>query len=244
MQVCLLPGTLFIQTLNVLDMDHLLKKIGISSDEEIIQRVLEGEIALFEILIRRYNPVLYKIARGYGFNHQDAEDLMQETHITAFQQLRHFEHRASYKTWLSKILINKCLYKLKHGHFRYEVQNSELINEHMVPSFAKQDQADLRKMIVNRELLNALEASLQQIPVHYRTVFVLREIEGFNVQETAELLDITTVNVKVRLNRAKAMLQKQLEQFYSSGELYEFNLIYCTAIVNKVFACICKATPE
>lgn len=216
-------------------MHNLLKQIGISSDEEIIQRVLGGEIALFEILIRRYNPVLYKIARGYGFNHQDTEDLMQETHVTGFQQLKQFEHRATYKTWLSKILINKCLYQLNHGYFKYEVQNSDLINENVVPSFSKQGQADLRKTIVNRELLNALETSLQQIPVHYRTVFVLREIEGFNVQETAELLDITPVNVKVRLNRAKAMLQKQLEHFYSSGELYEFNLIYCTAIVNKVF---------
>ncbi|MCU7547580.1 sigma-70 family RNA polymerase sigma factor [Chitinophagaceae bacterium LB-8] len=225
-------------------MDHLLKKIGISSDEEIIQRVLDGETALFEILIRRYNPILYKIARGYGFNHQDAEDLMQETHVTGFQQLQHFEHRATYKTWLSKILINKCLYKLKYGHFKYEVQNSDLISENVVPTFSRREQADLGKIIVNRELLNALEASLQQIPIHYRTVFVLREIEGFSVNETADLLDITPVNVKVRLNRAKAMLQKQLEQFYSSGDLYEFNLIYCTEIVNRVFACIQNSTSE
>ena len=221
-------------------MEYLLKQIGISSDEEIIQRILDGETALFEILIRRYNPVLYKIARGYGFNHQDAEDLMQEAHVTAFQQLKQFEQRASYKTWLSKILIHKCLYKLKHGYFKYEVQNSELIQENILSSFSKEEQGDLRTTIINRELSKALEASLEQIPFPYRTVFILREIEGFSVAETADLLDISPVNVKVRLNRAKTMLQKQLEQFYSSGELYEFNLVYCTALVNRVFASIGK----
>jgi len=69
----------------------------------------------------------------------------------------------------------------------------------------------------------------------YRTVFVLREVEGFSVAETAELLNITTTNVKVRLNRAKALLQKEIEQFYNRAELFPFNLIYCDAIVHKVF---------
>ena len=69
----------------------------------------------------------------------------------------------------------------------------------------------------------------------YRLVFVLREIEGFNVAETAQLLNISTVNVKVRLNRAKAMLQKQLEKMYSSAEIYEFNLVYCDRLVKRIF---------
>jgi RNA polymerase sigma-70 factor (ECF subfamily) len=71
--------------------------------------------------------------------------------------------------------------------------------------------------------------------VIYRTIFVLREIEGFTIAETAELLDITTTNVKVRLNRAKALLQKEMEHFYTRNELFSFNLIYCDAIVHRVF---------
>jgi RNA polymerase sigma-70 factor (ECF subfamily) len=90
-------------------------------------------------------------------------------------------------------------------------------------------------VLLNHELASVLEKSLQSIPVMYRTVFVLREVEGFSVAETAELLEITQVNVKVRLNRAKTLLQKQVEQFYSRTEIYSFNLIYCDAIVHKVF---------
>lgn len=80
-----------------------------------------------------------------------------------------------------------------------------------------------------------LERSLQNLPATYRTVFVLREIEGFSVKETAELLGITDTNVKVRLNRAKAQLQKEIEQTYSQSEIYSFNLVYCDGIVQNVF---------
>jgi RNA polymerase sigma-70 factor (ECF subfamily) len=94
---------------------------------------------------------------------------------------------------------------------------------------------DTEKAVLNKELGKVLEESLQQIPIAHRSVFLLREIEGFSVAETAELLGITPVNVKVRLNRAKAMLQKQLEKFYSAADLYEFHLAYCDKIVKNVF---------
>lgn len=224
-------------------MNSSLAQIGLSSDEEIIKRVTEGETALFEILIRRYNPVLYKVARSYGFNHQDAEDLMQDAHVAAYQQLGQFEHRAAYKTWLSKIMVNKCLYKLRYGYYRHEAPHSEKINEEVTPAFMGQSDRTTEKTIMNRELAKALEASLQQLSLPYRSVFVLRELEGFSVAETAELLAISPVNVKVRLNRAKALLQKGLEQLYTSKELYEFNLVYCDAIVKRVFERIAGTMP-
>ena len=87
-------------------------------EEEIIKKIVGGEKALFEVFIRRYNSVLYKIARCYGFNHQDAEDLMQETHVAAYTNLKNFQFRSSYKTWISKILIHKCVYKLSYGYFK------------------------------------------------------------------------------------------------------------------------------
>ena len=216
-------------------MNNQITKAMISSDREIIEKILAGEIALFELLIRRYNPVLYKIARSYGFNHYDAEDLMQETHFTAYTQLSKFEFKASYKTWISKILIHKCLYKLKYGYFNKEEINSDLVNEKTEPMHSGQKGQNTEKAVLTRELSKILENSLERLPEMYRTVFVLREIEGFSVAETAELLAITEVNVKVRLNRAKTMLQKQLEKFYSSADLYEFNLIYCDKIVHGVF---------
>jgi RNA polymerase sigma-70 factor (ECF subfamily) len=92
------------------------------------------------------------------------------------------------------------------------------------------------RQTVNREFSRMLEHSLEQMPLIYRSVFILREIEGFNVAETAEILNITPVNVKVRLNRAKTILQKKIESFYSAAEIYEFNLIYCDEVVRNVFS--------
>ena len=216
-------------------MQSSLHHIEVDKDDIIIDEIRKGSLALFEILIRRYNPVLYKIARSYGFNHQDAEDLMQDTHVAAYTELAKFEHRASYKTWISRIMINKCLYKLKYGYFKNEVLSEQIPESNSLPMHIKGNENQTEDVLQNRELGRVLEKSLQNIPVNYRTVFVLREIEGFSVAETAQLLDITPINVKVRLNRAKSMLQNEIEKYYTQSEVYSFNQIYCDAIVQKVF---------
>lgn len=210
-----------------------------STEEEIIQKILDGEMALFEVLIRRYNPILYKIARSYDFDHEESKDLLQETHIAAYQNLKTFEKRSSYKTWIAKIMVNKCLYKLSYGSSKYEVTH-QIIDENSQPMFSSKNQST-EANVLNRELSNILEKGLEKIPVHYRTVFVLREIEGLNIAETAETLNITPVNVKVRLNRAKNLLQKELEKYYSKAQLYDFNLIYCDSVVENVFNVIKKS---
>lgn len=214
-------------------MNELLTK---SSEGEIIQKILDGEMALFEVLIRRYNAILYKIARSYNFNHDEAQDLLQETHIAAYQNLKKFESRSSYKTWIAKIMVNKCLYKLSYGSSKYEVPN-EIGDENSQPMFSSKKQST-EANVLNRELSNILEKSLEKIPVHYRTVFILREVEGLSVAETADMLNLTAVNVKVRLNRAKTLLQKELEKYYSKAQLYDFNLIYCDSVVKNVFDAI------
>ena len=216
-------------------MNNTLHIIEGASDEAIIQKVLAGDIASFELLIRRYNTVLYKIARSYGFNHQDAEDLMQETHFAAYTHLATFAFRASYKTWISKIMIHKCLYKLNYGYTKNEQPAGSLTDEKDVPLHQAKQTGGREATILRKEFANILENSLQHLPLAYRSVFMLREMEGFSVAETADLLNITTVNVKVRLNRAKTMLQKSLEQYYTVTDLYEFNLVYCNAIVENVF---------
>ena len=212
---------------------------GLLSEEEIIQKIIHGELVLFEILIRRYNEVLYKIARSFGFNHQDAEDIMQDVHVAAFTALNQFEGRSSYKTWISKIMVNKCLYKINHGHHTKEIPAGEIMDT-VKPIHPTSPVADPGDSFVNNELGMILERSLQKIPVIYRTVFVLRQVQEYSVAETAEILDISPVNVKVRLNRAKALLQKELEQVYSRAEIFSFNLVYCDSIARKVLEKISK----
>ncbi|MBL7698250.1 MAG: sigma-70 family RNA polymerase sigma factor [Chitinophagaceae bacterium] len=195
-------------------------------DGDVIEKILAGETAMFEILIRRFNDVLYKIGRMYGYNHHDTQDIMQDTHVAAFTQLSAFEGRSSYKTWISRIMIHKCQYKLKYGYFKNEIPIE------MVPELNEAVPQTERKLL-NRELSSVLEKSLENIPQIYRTVFVLREVEGFSVAETSEILGISWINVKVRLNRAKALLQKQVEQFYSEIEIYSFNRVYCDEVVKE-----------
>lgn len=216
-------------------MDNVYHQLAPLSEQEVIHKVVHGETALFEILMRRHNSALYKLARCYGFNHQDAQDLMQEAYIAAYMNLGKFENRSSFKTWISKILVHKCIYKASYGAAKHEIPDTDSITENTHPMLMQTENNQTETEVISREFSRVLEHSLEQMPLIYRSVFVLREMEGFNVAETADILNITPINVKVRLNRARAILQKKMEQFYSAAEIYEFNLIYCDAIVRNVF---------
>lgn len=201
------------------------------SEAEIIRRVILGEKSLYEIIVRRYNPYLYKVGRSYNYNHQDTQDLMQEAFIDAYKCLRQFESRSQFKTWIIRIMMNRCYRRrLKRS---YTNEMNQEINEDSTPLFSGAGKAT-ELLIQNRELGRVIEAALSRIPREYRLVFSLREVTGLNVAETAELMQISPTNVKVRLNRAKAMLRKEIIQLYTPSEIYEFNLIYCDAIVEKV----------
>ena len=206
------------------------------ADIEIIQKILEGEFELFEILIRRNNPFLYKTGRSYNYNHEDTQDLMQDTFIDAYTHLSKFENRASFKTWIIKIMLNNCFRKQQKFSFKNEVANE--INDKSIPMFSNQPHTDTNKTVVNRELSLIIENALKQVPLDYRMVFSLREINGLNVAEAAEALTISEANVKVRLNRAKTMLRKEIEKSYTAEDIFEFNLIYCDAmtvnVMNKI----------
>jgi RNA polymerase sigma factor (sigma-70 family) len=216
----------------------LLKKIasmkGIDGykDIELIQKISDGEVELFEILIRRNNPYLYKTGRAYNFNREDTEDLMQDTFIDAFTNLHSFENRSSFKTWIIKIMLNNC-FKKKQKWSSKNVIYAEL-NENSKPLFTDFQNTDTQKIVMNRELNYVIENALKHIPIDYRLVFALREINGLNIFETAEALEISEANVKVRLNRAKTMIRKEVEKSYSSEDIFEFNLIYCDRMVENV----------
>jgi len=201
------------------------------TDIQIIEKILAGETALYEIIIRRYNPYLYKTGRSYNYNHEDTQDLMQETFIDAYKNLAGFEGRSSFKTWVTKIMLHHCYRKKQKSSFKNEITGD--VNENAQPMFTNANN-DTGKVVQSRELNHTIEDALSKIPLEYRMVFSLREISGFSVNETARLLDITETNVKVRLNRARTMLRKEIEKKYSTDDIFEFNLIYCDAIVKNV----------
>jgi RNA polymerase sigma-70 factor (ECF subfamily) len=206
---------------------NIKKKVESFSDFEIIQNILNGETALFEILIRRNNPFVYKTGRIYGYSPEDTKDLVQETFINAFCNLSKFENRSSFKSWLIKIMLNNCFQNKRKFSFKNEIINSNTIYEKSTPMYANHQYTDTNKTVTNNELRHVIENALQQIQVEYRIVFLLREISGLNISETANILNITETNVKVRLNRAKSMLRKEIGKMYQPEDIYEFNLNYC-----------------
>jgi RNA polymerase sigma factor (sigma-70 family) len=205
---------------------------GPYSDVEVIQKIREGETALFEMLIRRYNPYLYRIGRTYHYNHTDTEDLMQEAYVQAFFNLAAFENRSSFKTWLTRIMLNNCYQKKQRLRYQKEVVLEDTKTENAAPLFHQTSNTE--KIMVNKELGNVLENALRLIPEDYRIVFTLRELNGLSIQDTTEALRISESNVKVRLNRAKKMLRAEIQKMYSPEEIYEFNLIYCDRMVERV----------
>jgi len=209
------------------------KQFSAYSDIEIIQQIIAGEVKLYEILIRRLNPVLFKTGRAYGFNHADTQDLMQETYVAAFYNLAKFENRSAFKTWVISIMLRQCFHKKQKLSFKNEQPVEAPQNELTVPMF-QNNNSNAENLLVNKELGHVLENALGKIPEDYRMVFTLRELNGLSVIETADALTITESNVKVRLNRAKKLLRSEIEKMYSPDEIFEFNLVYCDAIVERV----------
>ncbi len=203
------------------------------SDMAVIHKILAGEKEMFEILIRRNNPYLYKVGRSYGYNHEDTEDLMQDAYINAYLHLGDFKNLAEFRTWMVRIMLNQCYQKTQKSSYKNEIPTEIKPEEKKNPLFNNNLQ-DSENLMINKELGQLIESALQKIPRDYRMVFSLRELNGLNVKETAEVLDISETNVKVRLNRAKSMLKNELANMYAPGEVYEFNLIYCDRIVEKV----------
>jgi RNA polymerase sigma factor (sigma-70 family) len=194
------------------------------TDEEIIQRVISGEKQLYEHIIRKYNQRLYRICLSIVNEDRDIEDIMQNAYVNAYRQLESFKGKASFSTWLTRILINESLLWKKKRKRVVEGEDTEADNKTPL------------KELMNKELKAVLEKAVSGLPEKYRTIFVMREVEDMSVKETMDVLSLTEANVKVRLNRAKDMLRDSLSGFYKSREMFEFNLVRCDRIVQNVFA--------
>lgn len=202
---------------------------------ELIDRILAGDTRLYELIVRRFNPYLYKIGRSYNYNHEDTQDLMQDSFVDAFKGLDTFEGRAQFKSWIMRIMLNNCYRRREKWSFKNEKIME--IDDASHPMF-NHSNPDSHTILQRRELRHVIEDALSRLPLEYRVVFSLREINGLDVAETANILDISENNVKVRLNRAKDKLRREIEKSYTPSDLFEFNLIYCNNVVDKVFGII------
>ncbi|MCC3159011.1 RNA polymerase sigma factor [Hymenobacter sp. 15J16-1T3B] len=177
------------------------------SDLEVVQRVLNGEKQLYELLLRRHNQRLYRIGLALLHDAEAVEEAMQVTWVKAYEQLASFAGRASFATWLTRILLNECLGRLRRQ------QRAASLDEYAEADLPSADGATPLQLVLNDELRDALEHAVQALPDAYRSVFVLRAVEGLSVGETAEYLGLTETNVKARLSRARERLRHHLLRF-------------------------------
>lgn len=201
------------------------------NDEEVVDRVLAGEKAAFELIMRKYNQRLFRIVRSYLVDQDEIEDVIQEAYVKAYEAMPRFEKRSSFSTWLIRITINEALARLKRRQRQVNQASHDPGQEEQVQNSNKE--TPLGKLM-NSELKDILEKAVDRLPEKYRSVFLMREIEGMSIAETSESLDITQTNVKVRLNRAKEMLRETIGGFYHDREVFHFDLVRCDRIVQNV----------
>lgn len=202
----------------------------ILNDDEIIARILHGEKDLYSIIVRRYNQRLYRVGMSIINDDAEVEDAMQVAYINAYENLGKFAFKSSFPTWLTRILINECLLRLRKR------KKSISMNDENMENVMRRDKEPRTPVTatVNSELRSILNDAIRRLPEIYRSVFVMREIENMNIAETKECLNISEVNVKVRLNRAKAILRDILSAQYSKEDILHFHLSRCDRMVEKV----------
>lgn len=205
------------------------------SDAEVIERVAHGEKGLYEILMRRYNQTLYRAVRSYLHKDVDVEDAMQETYIKAYTKLDQFKGEAAFSTWLVRIGVNEALQQLRktrtmHVHSDPDVRMEQLMQ---LPDTG---QMNPEQRTIQGENRRVLEQAIDKLPEGYRTVYMLREVEGMNVAEVAQCLSLSESNVKVRLHRAKSMLKEAIWGQHAEVPAFEFGNTHCDRLVAAVMA--------
>lgn len=206
------------------------------SDEEVVRRVLEGESPLYEILMRRHNQRLYRVARAILRDDAEAEDVMQDAYVRAYQNLASFEGRAKFITWLTRIAVHEALTRSrKRLRFQpldpVEESNGEIMQS--APSSVRSPE----QQAYDRELGAVLEKAILALSEDHRLVFMLRDVEGLSTEETAHCLNLTEENVKVRLHRARARLRKGLYEAAgaTTSRCFAFHAVRCDRVVKNVF---------
>ena len=205
------------------------------SDAEIIQQVLAGNTALFELLMRRYNERIYRAARSIVRDEQEAEDVMQQAYVNAFTHLRQFNGSAQFSTWLTRIAINEALARVRRRG-RYEAFDDDLSN--VEPFVSTNPLQNPERQAFVGELRGLLEWAIDTLPDGMREVFVLRDVEGLSTAEVAESLDVSEDVVKTRLSRGRAALRRALLERTgaSAPEAFRFYRPRCDRVVQQVLA--------
>ena len=215
----------------------VVKKITVKTesteaDSGVITRVLDGNVDAFEIIMRRYNQRLFRIARSILKDEHEAMDAVQEAYVKAYYQLDKFNGPDGFSSWLSRIVSNEALMRLRKSHRINYTLDDPMSNESDEPVFDIQP----IDMIAADQLRSLLEKAVDQLPVGNRCVYMMRAVQQLSTRETALSLDVTEGVVKTRYLRAKRLLQEIFEDHIRKAglSLHEFDGDRCDSIVTNV----------
>jgi len=216
-----------------------LSSLASLSDEEVVARVVHGETALFEILMRRHNERIYRVARAILRDDGEAEDVMQQAYVNAYTHLHQYDGRAQFATWLTRIAVHESLARARRRGRYQSLEDSSV--ETFMPI---QSGPDPERQAFARELATLIESAVDRLGDGYREVFMLRQVEGLTTSETAQVLDVSEDVVKTRLSRARAALQRDLleQAGEASSRAFTFGLSRCDRVVAAVMAEIAGLT--
>jgi RNA polymerase sigma-70 factor, ECF subfamily len=205
------------------------------TDEEVVERVLRGDTALYEIIMRRYNQRLYRVARAILRDDAEAEDVLQSTYVRAYEYLSQFEGRSAFAAWLTRITVHEAL-----GRVRLRGRTQPLEEDGPDGEFSMnlvEESLDPEQSTSQAEAGQFLEAAILSLPRQYRAVVMLRDVEELNTAETADALELSEDNVKVRLHRGHAMIRSWLFARVGANakEAFPFMADRCDRVVSAVF---------
>lgn len=201
-------------------MANLEKKKVEDADSELIAAINAGQVERFQELVERYQGKLYNFGLKMCGDSHDSEDMVQDTFLNVFRYLKDFRYETKFRNWLYRIATSTCIKRRRKSKYAPE---RELSLEEFLP----QDEADISEtvprwaaqpldQVLNEELHRRLKAAILDLPDKYRLVLVLRDVEGFSTAETAEIMNLSSANVKVRLHRARLSLREDLKGYFSN----------------------------
>lgn len=207
------------------------------ADDDVVSRVRHGDTGLYEVLMRRYNQRLFRVIRSVVSNDTEAEDVLQETWVRAYEHLGQFEGRASFPTWLTRIAFHEALARVRKGKRWMPLENTE---GEIMPEADRRQTTSLtpEAQAIHGQLAGVLQGAVDSLPAVYRSVFMLREVEQLSTSETADCLELSEEAVKTRLFRSRALLRRELENRLGPAvtEAYSFLGARCDGVVARVLA--------
>ena len=201
-------------------MDAIKSSGPVTEELSLVHAAKAGDLAAFEELVKRYDRNVFRIAQHITQNREDAEDVVQDAFLKAFQNLKNFQENSKFYTWLVRIAVNEALMRLRRRRTGQMVSLDEDIQteDDTMPREVADWSPNPAQLYDQGELRDILQRTIQGLPTGFRTVFVLRDVEGLSTEETAAALNLSIPAVKSRLLRARLQLRERLSKYFKSRE--------------------------